>query len=213
MRRSLIDPTVFEPQGNFFRVGMSIPGVFKGKVVFVGDAAVGKTSIITAYRGLTDPVSPTIAAHSVALNVPYSGGTTTISVFDTAGQDDYRCLVPLYARGAHVAVVVYAEDCGSSFDHIPQWLDFLSAKSRVPHTILVGNKSDLPLAVPAEKSDGFAEAQGLPLIRTSAKTRQNLDVLFAAIGELVERKTPAEDSDSGVSLVESTPRGSGCCHV
>jgi small GTP-binding protein len=188
------------------------PGVYKGKVVFVGDAGVGKTSLINAYRGLVEPVSPTVAAHSVTLTISHDRGTTSITVFDTAGQDDYRCLVPLYARGAEVAVIVYSEDSLSSFDHLPDWIDYLSSSSRIPHTLLVGNKSDLPPGVPFERSDAFAEDRGMTLIRTSAVTRQNVDILFAEIAGLVDRRG-AVDTAAVTLGGEKTPIKRECCHM
>jgi small GTP-binding protein len=183
----------------------------KGKVVFVGDAGVGKTSLINAYRNLTGPVSTTIAALSVVVKAECSRGTAALTVCDTAGHDDYRCLVPLYARGAHVAVVVYAEDSLLSFDHVPQWVDYLSSSASIPYTVLVGNKSDLPAEVPADRSAAFADAAGMTLIRTSAKTKQNVDVLFSEIAEIVERPCATQQ----VPLLEmSGPERrdtGGCC--
>jgi GTPase SAR1 family protein len=50
-------------------------------------------------------------------------------VFDTAVQDDFRCLVPLYARFAQVGVIVYDQLAQSSFDSFPNWINFLKSNS------------------------------------------------------------------------------------
>ena len=33
--------------------------------------------------------------------------TVKFEIWDTAGQDRYNCLAPMYYRGAHAAIVVY----------------------------------------------------------------------------------------------------------
>ena len=115
----------------------------KGKVVFVGNASVGKTCIIASQNKLDqDYVQPTIAAASIATRVDLDGVEIKLNVWDTAGQDDYRCLVPMYAHFSHVAVIVFSVADKSSFDAIPSWIDYLKSNAEIPHTFLVANKID-----------------------------------------------------------------------
>jgi small GTP-binding protein len=194
---------------------MANPASFcRGKVVFVGDTSVGKTSIINAYHHIRiDNLTPTIASQATATTGDYHGTTVNITIYDTAGQEDYRCLVPLYARGAQVAVIVYAEDLQSSFSHIPNWIEYLKQNASIPHMLLVGNKVDLHGELALNVTDSFAEASGLPLIRTSAKTGQNIDVLFGAIVKFVETDAPQETGPPSIGIENSTrPAGaSRCC--
>jgi hypothetical protein len=44
---------------------------------------------------------------------------------DTAGQERYLSLAPLYYRGAHAAAIVYAVDSRDSFEKARYWVDQL----------------------------------------------------------------------------------------
>ena len=76
------------------------------KVILLGDALVGKTSIICRQlHGYKPQTTPTIGCHfnDIIMNV----GQTQISmqVWDTAGQEMYRALVPIYLRGADHSII------------------------------------------------------------------------------------------------------------
>jgi len=49
-----------------------------------------------------------------------------LNVWDTAGQDDYRVLVPVYARSAQIGVIVFDQTNPESLEHVIDWHKFLS---------------------------------------------------------------------------------------
>jgi small GTP-binding protein len=161
-------------------------------------------------------IAPTVAAQATTVTLMHNGLPVNLTIYDTAGQDDYRCLVPLYARGAQVAVIVYAEDSVQSFEHIPDWIQYLESNVAIPHKLLVGNKSDLQEEIEFERSDQFAESQKLTLIRTSALTGQNIELLFRTIADLVDGDEPSEIADTKKIDVGGATAGGGkegCCSV
>jgi small GTP-binding protein len=66
------------------------------KIVLLGDSAVGKTSIVKQYAGASfpDDHSPTIRLAYVTKHVILQGQTYVLHIWDTAGQEFYRSLVP-----------------------------------------------------------------------------------------------------------------------
>jgi small GTP-binding protein len=181
----------------------------KGKVIFVGDTSVGKTSLINRFRRLGGGVMPTVAAQTSNLEIPFRGVTVPVTVYDTAGQEDYRCLVPLYARGAQIAVIVYSEDSPATFGHVRDWMAYLENNAAIPHTILIGNKADLVPVMASDDAESFAEREGMPFLRTSAHNGQNVDALFAMIAEFVETSGAGTDAVT-VAKIGSREAGGGC---
>lgn len=116
------------------------------KLVLLGQSTVGKTSIITVADGgsLIPDQSATVGAcfHIKKMNV----GNTTIKfhIWDTAGQDRFKALAPMYYRDAQIALLVYAIDTRESFEDIDEWYNSLQEDcSPLPHIGVVGNKIDL----------------------------------------------------------------------
>ena len=144
------------------------------KVVMIGDVGVGKTSLATRMvRNQFDIFQEsTIGAaffHARADHVQ-------LEIWDTAGQERYRSLVPMYVRGAGVAlVVVEASDPRSVDDIVAPWRYTLPDACE---TIVVRNKADL---LPPGKLDEKEEELVDGSLRTSAKTGLNCEVLARRI--------------------------------
>jgi small GTP-binding protein len=137
------------------------------KVVLLGDAAVGKTSLFHALpqAGLYEEgYKPTVGAAFQNIRLPRpNGGEVAISCWDTAGQDDYRGIVPLYLTNAVVVMVCYDVTRKETFDSIPHWVDLVKSSRAADgiQTIVVGCKADLPNhAVTLEQMDDMYSTCG-----------------------------------------------------
>ncbi len=76
--------------------------------------------------------------------VHYKGAVYRLQLWDTAGQEKFKSLVPNYIRDAHCAVFVYDVGRRDTFVGIDLWLQlFREHNSGDVVSILVGNKSDL----------------------------------------------------------------------
>lgn len=79
------------------------------KLVLLGDSGVGKSSLVL--RFVTQSFKPysesTIGASFMSKVVELDGQTVKVQIWDTAGQEKYHSLAPMYYRGAAAAVVVY----------------------------------------------------------------------------------------------------------
>ena len=117
----------------------------KFKVIFLGDAGVGKTSIINRrIHGSFDfKVEPTVGASHLLSEVLVEQKNVELCLWDTAGQEQYQSLVPIYIRGANVVVIV-----GSIVDHqsilnLSKWKEFVMNSETQPCIIALVNKIDI----------------------------------------------------------------------
>ena len=86
--------------------------------MLVGNSNVGKTCIATRYKEgkFTSDHAPTVGASYFQKNFSFPDGSTLkLQIWDTAGQEKFKSVAPLYYKGAHAALVVYAIDDEESF--------------------------------------------------------------------------------------------------
>lgn len=77
-------------------------------------------------------------------NVHYKGHLYKLMLWDTAGQEKYRSLIPAYLKDAHCAVFVYDVTNLKSFEGLQNWIDLFNNYRRTDSImIIVGNKTDL----------------------------------------------------------------------
>ena len=159
-----------------------------GKVVFVGDVDVGKTALISRYLSNTCSTEPTIAVNTFPIDVELEGNRRVhMNVWDTAGGDDFRVIVPMYTREAAVAVLVFDVAARATFENLDQWMKLF--ENNECKVLLVANKSDLEAAVRDAEIDEWCGKWKLEWYETSAKTGDGVEALFYAIAEEVDKRT------------------------
>lgn len=178
----------------------------KGKVVFVGDTSVGKTSIIYKYTKIDQEIQATVAASSIPCTVDLDDVKVQLMLWDTAGQEDYHCLVPMYARSAQVGVIVFDQNSAISFENINKWYNYLDQSSKIPHIFLVANKLDLDPEVDIDNAQAFAEEKNMSFFHTSALTGQNVDILFNAIANAVNSQSDVKPPSTVVFTNPEIPQ-------
>jgi small GTP-binding protein len=163
--------------------------LIKYKIVLVGDATVGKTSLINAFIHRDVAEKSTLAATCTAVEYEIDGLPLHLSIWDTAGQETFRNLVPVYARGAHAAILVFDHTNPTSFKNLAEWYSFVL--DRVGHIpcVVACNKSDLPATVDVALVDSWIKEQGIQMICTSAAAKVNVDALFQALLTALVRQT------------------------
>jgi small GTP-binding protein len=164
----------------------------KFKVVFVGDAQVGKTSLIHSY--LKQDVHPvaTLGATSTRVEVRVDDTPVLLNVWDTAGQEGLRNLVPVYAKGSNAAVIVFDLTNPTSYEHVPGWHDYITQNVGDVIICLAANKSDLPAKVDYNEVFQWAADHRVEVTRTSAKEGVNVEGLFETVArELTNASKPS----------------------
>ena len=66
---------------------------------------------------------PTIGIDFISQNIFLEEKTIRLQLWDTAGQQRFRSLIPNYIRDSLVAVIVYDVTNRSSFKNMQKWID------------------------------------------------------------------------------------------
>ncbi len=183
----------------------------KVKCVFLGDGAVGKTSLIISYttNGYPSEYVPTaIDTYDVVVHV--DGVPVTFEMCDTPGQDDFDTLRPLVYANTDVFLLCFSVVVPSSFQNIKEkWMaelkrSYKGKKGKLPPVILVGTQSDLRedaqtlVQLGRAKEHPVSEAEAKRLVssmgfecyvESSSLTQKNLKEVFdeAIMAGLSER--------------------------
>merc|ERR1719444_295794 len=110
--------------------GGRVSGLNKYKLVFLGEQAVGKTSVITRfmYDTFDNNYQATIGIDFLSKTLYLDDRTVRLQLWDTAGQERSRSLIPSYIRDSSVAVVVYDITNRNSFTNTSKWVDDVRAE-------------------------------------------------------------------------------------
>ncbi|KAL4438908.1 hypothetical protein ABPG74_016628 [Tetrahymena malaccensis] len=187
------------------------------KVVILGDAGVGKTSILNRFsnKGFDENSQTTLGASFIPKVMTKGDKTYKFQIWDTAGQEKYRSLAPLYYRDTHAALIVYDITNKTSFEVLKKWVSELREHGPANITIaVVGNKVDLIEREEVKYDDAKSYANQLNAIfqYTSAKENQNIESLFVQIAEKVEEKdsNPKPQSNKGFQNQVQPKQQGGC---
>eukprot|EP00727_Mastigamoeba_balamuthi_P002334 m51a1_g12098 Transcription factor E2F (1453) ;mRNA; f:2-5293 len=156
------------------------------KVVMLGAAAVGKSSLLRRVGG--EPVnpiySPTMGVDFKMISCEYEGRPYKLQIWDTAGQERWRSIAAMYYKGAQGAIVCYDVTNYASFQSACDYVRELKAGigARDLTVVLAATKCDLApasRAVGASEAETYASAEGILHIETSAISG-NFDVTQAS---------------------------------
>ena len=155
--------------------------VTRHKVIFIGDANTGKTSIIN--RIIDNPFNDTyevsIGIDFMSKNIRFRGQNIKIQIWDSAGQEKYKGLIPSYVRNSSIVFIVYDISNRTSFENVQNWISFVKNIEKTT-MILCGNKTDLNREVETKEGEEVAEREGIKFFECSAKTNENIKYMFYA---------------------------------
>lgn len=190
----------------------------KTTLVFLGNAAVGKSSIIRrTMKGIFDCYSEsTIGAAFASYSKTYFDRIVRFEIWDTAGQERYRSITPLYYRNATSVFLVYDITDKATFLRAKEYLDELKKHNTgIPVIVLVGNKLDLGHKRKVPKSEAliFTEQNSIHHCEVSAKSGKNIDKLFEIVAQNLPEKQPESDSKIVISSSDDENISPTCCGI
>lgn len=158
------------------------------KVVVVGDGAVGKTSLLISYteNAFYGDYTPTVFDNYSTV-VMVDGRPVTLSLWDTAGQEDYDRLRPLSYPQTDVFLVCFSVDSRDSFDNVVnRWAPELAHHAPESPILLVGAKRDMreerhlqaSLISHEEATDCARRIGAVKYLECSAKTQIGMREVF-----------------------------------
>ena len=159
------------------------PEIPKYKLIFLGDQGVGKSWILNRFMNgtFTEEYQATIGLDFQSKNVQIDNQDIHLLLYDTAGQEKFRSLIPMYTRDANIILLVYEVTSKDSFLHLNHWLnDLTTVKKDEVIFVVVGNKTDLEdkREVSREEGEQFAKDNDYLFAEVSAKYGEGFEDLF-----------------------------------
>ncbi|XP_037076454.1 ras-related protein Rab-34-like [Pollicipes pollicipes] len=168
-------------------------GLKISKAIVLGDAGVGKTSLVNRFchQVFDHNYKATVGVDFEVERFDVLGVPFSLQVWDTAGQERFRSIAAAYYRGARAALLCFDLTDLMSLSHTAQWChDVLEANPAAspPLLFLVGTKRDLvtppALAQVLELAAGMATTLGAELWTVSARAGLQVDALFCRVAAL-----------------------------
>lgn len=170
------------------------------KIVMVGTMGVGKTSLAARYVKDTyrEFVNPTIGASYLWRKERIDEKEVKFSIWDTAGQEQFYALVPMYFRDAEAVILVVDVTRDTCEDEAMLWLE--KVKQSAPSTALVFltlNKVDMEgeRVYTLESAENFCRSASsfrMHAAEVSAKTGDGVHDLFDTIGRACLNKNSSD---------------------
>jgi Ras-related protein Rab-6A len=154
------------------------------KIVLLGAHGVGKTSIMNRfmYDQFTSQVEITMGVDYFTKSITVDDLQVSLSIWDTAGQEQYQSLIPLYIRDCQVAVIVYDVSDANSFAAAHSWYrKVIEERGETVQFVLAGNKSDLTEKVDESEVKKFGDDRTIQKLSVSAKVGSGINDLFQAV--------------------------------
>ena len=185
------------------------------KVILIGDAFVGKTSLLLylLQHKIDEDVKPTIGVSFIQHVISLPDGTTKrLDIWDTTGDERYRSVLPSYFRKTCVAIICFDVTNRESFNSLDFWIEMSKTHcGENAKIIIVGTKSELQQVVSLKEAQNFAESHGIELFYSSSLKGENVVEVFQRAAEIA---TPPETSEQPqVDLIDlrEEEESSGCC--
>ncbi|KAF9764698.1 Ras-related protein Rab-5A [Nosema granulosis] len=177
------------------------------KMVVLGYYSVGKSSLVLKYvKGEFNPnEESTIGASFLTKTMFVNDYSIKFEIWDTAGQERYNSLIPMYYRGAQVALIVYDITSRESFETAKRWVEELKFEKPSEFIkVLIGNKTDLEKdrQVQTLEAREYAAQHNLSFLETSAKEDINVSKIFETVAIKVPKEKPRPQK-KGLKLGES----------
>ena len=160
------------------------------KIVLLGEAGVGKTSIISQFveQLFQEDIQSSAGGTFSSKTCIYGNNQILkLEIWDTAGQERYRALTTMFYKEANAAVLVYDITRKESYEQIQEyWSNQL--KESAPSDIILmlcANKSDLINQEKVDEGEArkYASELGAMFCSTSAKNDYGITDLFLQIAK------------------------------
>ncbi|ORY74606.1 ras family-domain-containing protein [Protomyces lactucae-debilis] len=155
------------------------------KIVILGDGAAGKTSLLNVFtRGFFPAVYEPTVFENYIHDIFIDGQQVELSLWDTAGQEEFDRLRSLSYSDTHVIMVCFAVDSPDSLENVQsKWVGEIAEHCEGVKLVLVALKCDLRETEQQVISyeEGLAVAKRIKAVRyleTSARHNRGVNEAF-----------------------------------
>ncbi|MHA1148780.1 MAG: Rab family GTPase [Promethearchaeota archaeon] len=163
---------------------------FTWKIMLLGDASVGKTSLTIRYisGSFIEDLKLTIGVDFYSKTLEYNNNRVKLQIWDFGGEERFRFLLSQYCKGANAAFFLYDITNSVTLDHLPDWTQIIREHAGDIPIMLIGSKLDLEEFRAVSRDDGILAAKKYNLasfVELSSKTGQNVEKAFEVITEIL----------------------------
>ena len=181
------------------------------KLVIIGDSGVGKSCILLRFADdtFTENYYSTIGVDFRFKCVDIGERKCKLQIWDTAGQERFKTVTSAYYRGADGIMIIFDQTDKESFNNIQHWIEDISRYSTdEPAKIIIANKDDMAEEKKIVKNEDINELEkktGLEVIKTSAKTGENVEYAFKKLAQQLILERNNRILSKGYSLEPPVP--------
>jgi small GTP-binding protein len=176
---------------------------YKKKMCVIGDAGVGKTSLIRRFvvDKFDDKYIATIGTKTSKKNVTvrYADGNVNLKlmIWDILGQKSFSELQKSAYKGASGAFIVLDLTRRETLHTFKNWLSSLYNVTGTIPVVVLANKNDLVGEFESDDIGNLVKDHGFPYYLTSAKTGENVNSAFHKLGKMILEFKPGEAGAEG----------------
>ena len=153
------------------------------KICLLGDAGVGKTSLVYRFieNKFRENYKSTLGVNLLKKDFTLEKyGGISAQIWDLGGQESFKSLRKLYLEGANGALIIFDTTKRKTFEKVNEWAQsFRESRGNRP-LLLIGNKIDLAESQKVDQNEAkdYANKNSMNFLLTSAKTGENVEVAF-----------------------------------
>jgi small GTP-binding protein len=171
------------------------------KVAIVGEAAVGKTSLIKrfVYHQFEDKYMRTLGTNIYKKKIEPMGPDykeVALQIWDVLGQKRFQSILKVAYRGTNGIIFVCDVTRRETMENLETWVSYAYDYSPNASFIFLANKNDLGEKTFSEDEMGaYSYAFNSPFYFTSAKTGESVEDAFVALTRAIieDRKPPSRE--------------------
>mmetsp|Transcript_14306 Transcript_14306/g.16617 ORF Transcript_14306/g.16617 Transcript_14306/m.16617 type:complete len:232 (-) Transcript_14306:347-1042(-) len=160
------------------------------KVGMVGDAQIGKTSLMVKYvEGKFDSdYIETLGVNFMEKSITLKNAEVTFSIWDLGGEREFISMLPLVCNDALVILFMFDLSKRATLTSIKEWYRQVRGLNKQAFAFLIGTKYDVFTKLPhdeqkevTKQARKFAKAMKAPLIFSSASHSINVQKVFKIV--------------------------------
>ena len=190
------------------------------KLLLIGDACVGKTSLLLRYCDDFFPEThmATIGVEFKEKIIKINNQNCKLHIWDTAGQERYATLTKSFYKHAQGIIFVYDVTNKESFLNLKNWIKNPDYKKKNIKKIIVGNKIDLKKEISTEDLKNLSNRYSCKYFEISAKENINVNIIFENLcEEIINDNNDNDNEEDNNSIAISNfqesvqNKGKKCC--
>ena len=169
----------------------------KYKLLIIGEASVGKTSIMCRYvdNSFSENYKSSVGIDFRIKQINHKNDKFKVQIIDTAGQERFRTIGKSYYREVRGIFIVFDLTDKDTFEQLDYWIQSINEVVYIQNIIILANKCDLQAEVTDDEINNYKNKTNYDIIKVSAKNNINIKESFKKMINLIKNdRDPERDS-------------------